>query len=133
MGAGTRNPIKVLMWCEFVHRLIDIGSEFYSKDDYMSMRTMTAQQQFALFKEWAAKYDTIHERPAEYLKDLCAWLEDRLNKFGTKVDAITLPKLDTSSKAIKFGGAKKPVIENVEEKYEDKYKTVDTLRNSYDH
>lgn len=133
MGAGTRNPIKVLMWCEFIHRLVDIGSELYSKDNYVSLRSMRVEELFAIFKDLATKYDVIHERPTEYLTELCVWMEERLTKFSGKVDHVKVPVLDTNSKVVKFSNAKKPSIENVEERYEDKYKTTETIKSEYLH
>lgn len=117
MGAGTRNPRKVLLFVQFLQRLIEIGSRVKDENAWMSLRDKTSWALFETFKELAAAHDQAVERNPEFLRDLLAWMEMRIEKFSPKlplaVKAFTF-KFDKKFEASEFS-----IVEDLDERFEE--------------
>lgn len=117
MGAGTRNPRKVLLFVQFLQRLIEIGSRVKDENAWMSLRDKTPWALFETFKELAAAHDAAVERNPEFLRDLLAWMEMRIEKFSPKlplaVKAFTF-KFDKKFEASEFS-----IVEDLDERFEE--------------
>lgn len=117
MGAGTRNPRKVLLFVQFLQRLIEIGSRVKDENSWMSLRDKTPWALLDTFKELAMAHDEAVERNPEFLRDLLTWMDARMDKFS--------PKAPLSVKAFTFNFDKKfeasefSAVEDLDERFEE--------------